>query len=344
MSWARKVFTGVRSVDRVRVDELAGLVLLVGIELQVWLGSSVQHQAAAAVVGVVLSVGVAVRRRWPLEAMLVSLAAVCALTAVGGRLSHAPAVLLAVILIVYGAGAFLPGRRAWLALAVAMLGSAIDRVAKSGWAVSDLLFLEIFVVLLPWALGRMLRERAARERAYRETAERLDAGREQRASVAGFGERARIARELHDVIAHSVSLMVVHAGGARLVMGADPEHAEASLRRVERAGGDALAEMRRLVGVLDGEVDPWATAAPPGLADIAGLLARARASGLATNLQVEGEPGALPSRGCGLCAYRIIQEALTNVIKHAGAARAQVRVRWGTGPAGARDLRRRTRL
>jgi len=328
MFWARRVFTGVRGVDRVRVDELAGVVLFVGIELRVWLGSSVRDQAAAAVVGVVLSVGVAVRRRWPLAAILVSVSAVCALTAVGGRLQHAPAVLLAVILIVYGVGAFLPGRRAWLALVVAMLGGAIIRVAESGWAASDLLFLEIFVVLLPWALGRMLRERAARERAYRETAERLDARREQSARLAGFGERARIARELHDVIAHSVSLMVVHAGGARLVMGSDPEHAEASLRRVERAGGDALVEMRRLVGVLDGRSDPWSTASWAGLADLEELLARARASGLATDLRVEGEPAAL-SPGLDQCAYRIVQEALTNVIKHADAASTQVRVRWG---------------
>ncbi len=183
-------------------------------------------------------------------------------------------------------------------------------------------------MLLPWALGRMLRERAARERAYRETAERLDAGREERARSAGFGERARIARELHDVIAHSVSLMVVHAGGARLMMASDPGRAAASLRRVERAGGDAQAEMRRLVGVLDGEVDRWAAASPPGLADIDELLARTRASGLAADLRVEGEPTAL-SEALDLCAYRIIQEALTNSIKHADAATVDVRIGWG---------------
>ena len=97
--------------------------------------------------------------------------------------------------------------------------------------------------------------------------------------MAAFSERARIARELHDVIAHSVSVMVIQAGGARMVMSSDPKRAEASLRSVERAGREALAEMRRLLGVLDGGEDPRALAPQPGLADIEELLARACSAG-----------------------------------------------------------------
>ena len=131
---------------------------------------------------------------------------------------------------------------------------------------SDLWFGGIFLEGLPWAVGRIVRERSARERAYRERAERVDAEREQQALAAVWGERARIARELHDVIAHSLSVMVLQAGGARMVMGAEPERAEVSLRSVERAGRDALAEMRRLLGVLGSGEDPQSLAPQPGLA------------------------------------------------------------------------------
>ena len=182
-------------------------------------------------------------------------------------------------------------------------------------------------MLLPWTVGRILRERGTRESAHRESAERLDAEREQRALTAAVSERTRIARELHDVIAHSVSVMVIQAGGARMVMDSEPERAETSLRAVERAGREALAEMRRLLGVLDSGKDPRALAPQPGLADIEDLVSRTRAAGLDTELRVEGEP-AIVSPALDLCAYRIVQEALTNAIKHAGPARATVRLRW----------------
>lgn len=183
------------------------------------------------------------------------------------------------------------------------------------------------VAVLPWTVGRILRERGARERAQRERAERLDGERELRERAAAQAERTRIARELHDVIAHSVSVMVIQAAGARTVMDSEPERAEASLRSVERAGRDALAEMRRLLGVLESGSDRRTLAPQPGLAAIEELVVRTRAAGLATDLRVEGEP-AIVSPALDLSAYRIVQEALTNAIKHAGPARAAVRLRW----------------
>ena len=125
----------------------------------------------------------------------------------------------------------------------------------------------------------MLRARAAREHAHRELAERLDAERELFARESALAERARIARELHDVIAHSVSVMVIQAGGARIVMDTEPDRAEASLLQVERAGREALAELRRLLGFLH-PADAASLAPPPRLADIKDLIARARAAGL----------------------------------------------------------------
>jgi signal transduction histidine kinase len=172
----------------------------------------------------------------------------------------------------------------------------------------------------------MTRKRADRERSARGAAEQLDAARDSRARAAADGERARIAREIHDVIAHSVSVMVIQAGGARLVMGDEPKRAQESLRSVERAGREALAEMRRLLGIL-GDGDLRALAPQPGLANIAPLLAHARTAGVSADLHVDGDPIPVPP-ALDLCAYRIVQEALTNTIKHAAPAGASVEVRW----------------
>jgi signal transduction histidine kinase len=317
-----------RRIDRSRVDELIALVLLVVTELQVWLGPSANGRLLPTLAGLLLSVVVATRRRWPLAGMLVILAALAAKTLLGGPSGAQPVSLLpALLLLFYGIGAFAPARRSEWVLGLAVVVSGVNTLTTPGKAASDLLASELLVVLLPYALGRMVRARAARERADREQAERLDAGRELTVATAALRERARIARELHDVIAHSVSVMVIQAGGARIVMASEPDRAEASLRSVERAGREALAEMRRLLGVLDGERDPRALAPQPGLSDIDDLLSRARASGLAADLHVDGEPGAV-SPALDLCAYRIIQEALTNAIRHAAPARAEVRVRW----------------
>ena len=192
---------------------------------------------------------------------------------------------------------------------------------------SEFFFTGLMLCLLPWTVGRILRERGARELSTVKRAERLDGEREQRARMAAFSERTRIARELHDVIAHSVSVMVIQAGGARMVMDSEPDRAETSLRSVERAGREAVAEMRRLLGVLDSGEDPRALAPQPGLRAIEDLVSRARTAGLETNLRVEGEP-AIVSPALDLCAYRIVQEALTNAIKHAGPARVTVCLRW----------------
>jgi signal transduction histidine kinase len=310
----------------VRVDELVALALLVEIELQVWLSPYIQDRVPTAIGGLALSAAVAVRRRWPFGAVLIALIAVGAQEALGGRLTqHTVGALLALILVFYAAGALLKERRAWLALGLGLVGSAASVVLAG--SSSDLWFGGIFLEGLPWTVGRIVRERSARERAYRERAERVDAEREQQALAAVWGERARIARELHDVVAHSLSVMVLQAGGARMVMGAEPERAEVSLRSVERAGRDALAEMRRLLGVLGSGEDPQSLAPQPGLRDIEDLIAGTRSAGLSTCLRVDGEPTTV-SAALDLCAYRIVQEALTNAIKHAGPAQAEVRLRW----------------
>lgn len=344
---AQRLLVGLRGVDRRRLDALVGLALAIEIELQVWLNGTGVRSALG---GVVVSLAVAFRRRWSVQGVVVVLAIMAVQAALGvARLNHANSVALipGLLLLFYGLGAFASERNSLWTLGLALVVVSVNTATKPGADVGTLLGTGLLAILLPWALGRMLRRRAAREHEYREIVERLDAGRELHAREAACGERARIARELHDVIAHSVSVMVIQAGAARMVMDREAEQAETSLRAVERAGREALAEMRRLLGVVDGEQDLRALAPQPGLADLGELLSRTRASGLATDLLVDGEPAAV-SPALDLCAYRIVQEALTNAIKHAGPASAEVRLRWaedaleleisddGRGPA-ARD-------
>jgi signal transduction histidine kinase len=210
-------------------------------------------------------------------------------------------------------------------LALTVVVTSLNSLTKPGGGVSAVFPMEA-AVLLSYVLGLAISARAARERAARDAAEQLDSALVSAAREAASGERARIARELHDVIAHSVSVMVIQAGGARLVMGGEPERAEESLRSVERAGRDALAELRRLLGTL-GDEDPHALAPQPGLGDIEPLLAEARRAGVAADLRVDGRSMAVPP-ALDLCAYRIVQESLTNVIRHAAPASASVNVRW----------------
>ena len=314
--------------DRVRIDQLVATGLLVEIELQVWLGHAVENRAYAGIAGLGLAWAVAVRRRWPVAAVSVvpAFMSLRILSRELGNLQGIAGVMIGVLLLFYGLGAFAPERRSVWMLAVAVVITTINSLTKPGGGISAAVPMELFAVLLPYALGRAMRVRAARERQSRVVAEQLDAARESVARDAAEGERVRIACELHDVIAHSVSVMVIQAGGARLVMDSAPARAEESLRSVERAGHEALAEMRRLLGIL-GDGDPRGLAPQPGLADIVPLLARAGESGISADLHVTGEPMPV-SPALDLCAYRIVQEALTNAIKHAGPTRASVNVRW----------------
>ena len=329
MSNVRGLSERVRGLDLVRVDQLVAVAVWAEVELQAWLGHSLPDRLYATLAATLLACGVAVRRRWPLAGVSVVLAFMVARIAfdVGGDLSGAAGVMIAVILLFYALGAFAPRRRSLWILAAAVAVTSTNQATKPGGGVGAVLPLEVFGVLLPYVVGRAIRARAARERASRDTAERLDAALVTSARAAAHDERSRIARELHDVIAHSVSVMVIQAGGARLVMGEEPDRAERSLRSVERAGREALVELRRLLGIL-GDGDPYALAPQPGLGDIAPLLEHARQSGMTVNLHVDGTPLPVPP-ALDLCAYRIVQEALTNAIKHAAPAHASVNLRWG---------------
>jgi len=183
---------------------------------------------------------------------------------------------------------------------------------------------------LPFAVGRTLESRRALTEKLAERTALLAAAQEARAARAASEERTRMARELHDVIAHDLSVVVLQSSGARGIAGSDVERAQAALQVVESAGRDALVELRRIVGVLHRDGDALAGSAAPGMAQLDSLVDRARAAGLPVDLDVDGRLEAL-SPGLDLVAYRVVQEALTNVIKHAGPARARVSVTLATG-------------
>ena len=183
-----------------------------------------------------------------------------------------------------------------------------------------------YLVTLPaWLAGDWWRERRARTVARAEDQARE---RDDRVRQAVFEERRRLARELHDVVAHDVGVMVVQAGGARQTLDTSPERARAAMQTVESTGREALSELRRLLDLLADDREPSADLEPhPTLADIDSMIVRLREAGVPVELRVEGRPAALPE-GLGAAAYRIVQEALTNAMKHAHGARACVVIRY----------------
>jgi signal transduction histidine kinase len=181
--------------------------------------------------------------------------------------------------------------------------------------------------VLAVAAGLVTGELNARGRRLQTLAEQLRLEREERARTAVLQERTHIARELHDVVAHSISVMVVQVGGARRIMQLEPDTAREALTSAEQTGRQALAELRRLLGVLRSVGRDNALAPQPGLAQLDQLVAQMCQSGLSVSVAVDGVQQAL-SPGIDLAAYRIVQEALTNTLKHSTGTHASVRLCW----------------
>jgi signal transduction histidine kinase len=227
------------------------------------------------------------------------------------------------VAVAYSMGAHLDRRESLVGLA--MVVSTVLLIALL-YLPSDVFWPVTFFAFVPWLAGRTIRNHTMLARELAEKAERAEHAREEEERRAIAAERARIARELHDVLAHNLSVMVVQAGAARRVLERDPERAVASADLIQQTGREALHELRHLFGaVRRGEGEDLF--GPPSLARLDGLVERARAAGLRVALRVEGEPVPLPT-GVDLTAYRVVQEALTNTLKHAGAAEAAVVVSY----------------
>jgi signal transduction histidine kinase len=215
-------------------------------------------------------------------------------------------------------------RVAGAALVAVAIVTVVFRDPEGDWTN---LFTVVPIAAIAWLVGHVLRSNAVRNAELRERAERLEREREANARAAVAEERTRIAREMHDVVAHSLSVMVVQAEAAEEMLSHDPERARRPLGAVQETGRTALTELRRMLGVLR-EMESGPDLAPqPGLAGLDALAAHVRDAGLPVTVRVEGEPRPL-STTADLQAYRIVQEALTNTLKHAGPARAEVVVRY----------------
>jgi len=232
------------------------------------------------------------------------------------------------------AAAFLMGMLLDRTQSVSGLGIALGAAAivvhndpHQSWG--DFLFISILFSIV-WLAGNALSAKLTQYRAAEERAARLEREREERARAAVAEERARIARELHDVVGHSVSVMTVQASGVRRLLRPEQEREREALMIVEQTGREALAEMRRLVGVLRRPEEAPALAPQPSLRYLDKLVDQVRESGLDVDLKVEGEVEKLPA-SIDLAAYRLVQEGLTNTLKHAQAHRAEVLVRYGDG-------------
>ncbi|MCX4811882.1 sensor histidine kinase [Streptomyces sp. NBC_01239] len=277
--------------------------------------------AGAMAVSAVMCLAIALRRRWPEKMLVLAAATGLAQLVLDVEPVAADFAMLVIVYTVAATGARWASR---FALASGLCAATLAQIRwpQEHTSSAGLVAIAVFQTVpfaLAWVLGDSMRTRRAYFAQLEERAARLEKEREAQAKVAVAAERARIARELHDVVAHNVSVMVVQADGAAYVLDSAPDQAKKALETISSTGRQALAEMRRLLGVLrTGEHKEAGEYVPqPDVEQIDDLVEQCRTSGLPVDFKVEGTPRPLPS-GVELTAYRIVQEALTNTRKHGG--------------------------
>jgi signal transduction histidine kinase len=283
--------------------------------------------ARAAVLG--LAGALLFRRRLPVLAVALVIAGIAALESRGDRVSgNLIAPFFVLLFVSYSAGAHTEGREL-LAAAIVLLGGAVIavRLDEPPGGVDDMFFATTILTGGPLLIGRLVRARVGLNRALHEKALAVERDRATRAAQAVVAERARIAGELHELVSSALASMVGQAGAAERLVRAKPDVAERAFASVESTGREALAEIRRLLGVLRRDDEELALSPQPSLTHLRDLVARARAAGLAVEVEVEGEQAELPA-GVDLTAYRVIQEALGGALEAPGPRRATVRLRY----------------
>jgi signal transduction histidine kinase len=284
-----------------------------------------EHQLEASLLGVVATVALLARRVSRLGAGVTVLAAGGILVSIEPEQGQDTAAFFILVLVT----AWLLGGNEDRRGALIGLGVTVATVWYVTYAFGDTAWTDYLWITgmfgAAWTAGYVIAQRAKEARHAHERAKRMAVEREDEALRAVQEERQRIARELHDVVAHSISVMTVQAGGVRRLLLPEQQREREALQTIEETGRQALAEMRRLLGILKGANETAALAPQPSLLSIEQLLAQVREAGLPVVLEVEGEQIALPP-GVDLSAYRIVQEALTNALKHAGPARAAVKL------------------
>lgn len=305
---------------------LAGSLVGVAVSSPEWSGSVPTEIAVA----VACSVPLAWRRTHPVPAAILAAIAANLAGALVAPTQGPFTVFVAYTVALYSLGVHassragigtiaavtLAGLGTWAVVAVRVDGSYYgDWIPALVWGVAT------------WTIGRVIRSRNRRTRQLERLTAELEAEREARAREAVTVERARIARELHDVVAHNVSVMGVQAAAARRVLDGDQPDVRRALEAIESTGRETVDEMRRMLGVLRSDGDELGLAPQPSLRELDALVEQVRSAGLDVHLRVEGTPFPLPA-GLDLSAYRILQEGLTNALKHAAPARVDVAVRY----------------
>jgi signal transduction histidine kinase len=280
---------------------------------------------AQALLGLVATLPLAVRRRRPLSVLVVVGMAVAVAGGFGLVFGPDPMIALAV----YTVATTYDRRRSALALVVVEV-ALVTALVLAAFTVGEGDTISPVVAAAAWFVGDAVRARRAYDAGLAEQAAQRQREEVERARQLAIEERVRIARELHDVVAHSLSVIAIQAGVGRHVLDTQPEEARKALAAVETTSRDALTELRRVVGLLRhaDQLSP-ALSPAPGLGDLPQLVDQVRAAGVPVELDLREEHDSM-SQGVGLSVYRIVQEALTNVVKHAGPASALVRVVFET--------------
>jgi signal transduction histidine kinase len=309
------------------LDRIVAGALVVLAQIELWVGNTTPGLAKglAVVVAIAIPSSIAVRRRWPLAVGVFVVLADNLIFLVGAH-SYSVAVAVSWMCALYGVAVWTEARGFVIGLVVLAVANAVPVLAGHSNPRNIFLFTIIPAVVMV-LVRRTVRDRQLLAESLAARAELLEREQERRAHEAIAEERARIARELHDLVAHNISVMVVQAGAERHALPDEQASTRETLSSIEQAGRQALAEARRLLGMLRPgsgieELEPQ-----PGLDQLGFLIDQVRRAGLPVKLEVDGDRVALPA-GVDLCAYRVVQESLTNALKHAGPAQAEVRLRY----------------
>lgn len=317
-------------VDRIRnlpaslVDAALAVALAAAAELElIALSLTAREAVVNAVTLPFMTLPLAFRRRAPTACLLVIVAAGRLQPLAGGTFRNGGTVpILALLLAMYSvaAGQNLPRALVGGAIALAALATTPPI------SLNDLIY-RLVLVAVPWALGRIVRDRQERADGLEAKARGTQSEQDAKIRAAATEERARITRELHDVVAHSVGVIVLQASGAQKVLDDKPQRAREALHSIEVTGRQALEEMHRILGILRTGAEGESLTPQPSLRQLEALSEQIRQGGLPVEVMVEGPVRQLPP-GIELAAYRIVQEALTNALKHAGQANACVLIRY----------------
>jgi signal transduction histidine kinase len=302
-------------------DAVLAVVIALFVQQEIWLDDGYLSASKALYVstGLAMTLPLAWRRRAPLAVLVVVMGSLAVEAIAAGSAPTPDAPLVGWLLATYTVAAHCERQ-------AALAGLAFSVAAGTVWIGFDDIFFPVVVLGGAWFAGRLVRQRLVHAIALEERAAALERDREANVRAAAADERARIARELHDVVAHTLGVIVVQAGAERLHLSAGSE-THTAFASIERAGRGALEEMGRLLGVLRADDEHGDLVPQPGLRRLGSLLEDVRSTGLDIELVVEGEERPLGA-GADVSAYRIVQEALTNAVRHSGSRHARVSLRW----------------